>query len=191
MCHWTIHFQYKEKAEWLRGKQTRLKSLTDSMSASILTSQQLSQWSPQIYTAIIKAKADSYFNENGYLSNTTTVKDPKNTKCACLLMFSCWVVGYKHLLIQLWINRVTAEGLYWVLWTYFAVTFQLETHQSLAPLFSLGLHRGPAICHTARARTHTHTLTMHTLYAVYEQHNAQTHPQEKKDLRTSLQWHKH
>ncbi len=114
------------------------------------------------FTAIIKAKADSYFNENGYLSNTTTVKGLKNTKHVCLLMFSCCVIGYKHLLIQLWIISVTAEGLYQVLCTDSAVAFQLETHQSLAPLFSLGLHRGPAICHMA----HTHRVTHHA-HSVY------------------------
>lgn len=53
-------------------------------------------WSSQIYIAIIKAKSDSCFNKNGYLSNTTTVKDPENTKYVCLLMFSCCVIGYKH-----------------------------------------------------------------------------------------------
>lgn len=84
-------------------------------------------------------------------------------------MFSCCVIGYKHLLIQLWINRVTAEGLYWVLWTDFAVSFQLETHQSLAPLFSLGLHRGPAICHMAHTCRVTHHA--HTVYSIWtEEH---------------------
>lgn len=37
-------------------------------------------------------------------------RTPKNTKHVCLLMFSRCVIDYKHLLIQLWINRVTAEG---------------------------------------------------------------------------------
>lgn len=68
-------------------------------------------------------------------------------------MFSCCVIGCKHLLIQLWINRVTAEGLYRVLCRDSAVAFQLETSQSLAPLFSRGLHRGAAICHTAHSHT--------------------------------------
>lgn len=155
MYHWAILFSVLlqqtdiDRARRVGREQTRLKALTDSMCASLSTSRKRSQWSAQIYIAIIKAKADSFFNENGYLSNTTTIKDPKNTKHVCLLMFSCCVIGYKHLLIQLWINRVTAERLYWVLWTDSAVAFQLETHQSLALFFSLGLHRGPAICHMA------------------------------------------
>lgn len=52
-----------------------------------------------------------------------------------------------------------------------------KTHQSLAPHFSQGLHRGAAICHIG-----------HTVYTVYEQKYTTT---KKKDLGTSVQWHRH
>lgn len=95
-----------------------------------------------------------------------------STKHVCLLMFSCCVIGCKHLLIQLWINRVTAEGLYQVLCRDSAVAFQLETSQSLAPLFSRGLHRGAAICHTA----HSHTSCTQCIHCM----NKKTHTKKRK-----------
>lgn len=97
-----------------------------------------------------------------------------STKHVCLLMFSCCVIGCKHLLIQLWINRVTAEGLYQVLCRDSAVAFQLETSQSLAPLFSRGLHRGAAICHTA----HSHTSCTQCIHCM----NKKTHTHKKRKI---------
>lgn len=84
IIRWSFSRQ-NEREERVGRKHTRLKALTDSMCASFSTSPQLSQRSSQIYIAIIKAKADSYFNDNGYLSNTTTVKDPKRHK-SCLFV---------------------------------------------------------------------------------------------------------
>lgn len=73
----------RDSEERAGRKRTRLKALTDSMCASLSTSQQLSP--SQIYIVIIKAIADSYFNENGYLSNTTRNQGPKKHK-ACLFV---------------------------------------------------------------------------------------------------------
>lgn len=96
-------------------------------------------------------------------------------------MFSCRVIGHKHLLIQLWINRVTAEGLNGVLCTDSAVASQLETHQSLALLFSGSFHRG---CHLSySAQSHI----IHTVYTVHERRNTL----KNKDVPMSVQWHKH
>lgn len=96
-----------------------------------------------------------------------------NTKHVCLQLFSCWVAGCKHLLIQLWINRVAAEGLYWV-------TFRLETHRSLAaPLLPRSSRGGAAICRT-----------VHTVFTPYQpKRNHET--AEKKDVGLSLRWHKY
>lgn len=104
-------------------------------------------------------------------------------------MFSCCVIGYKHLLIQLWIIRVTAEGLYQVLCTDSAVAFQLETHQSLcSPLLS---RSSQGACHLSYgAHTQSHTpCTQRVQYMNRE--NTETHPRKEGDLGTSMQWHKH
>lgn len=70
---------------------------------------------------------------------------PKNTKHVCLLMSSCSCnYGSTEWQRQGFTEHIAADS---------AVAFQLKTHQSLAPLFSPGLHRGAAICHMARSHT--------------------------------------
>ena len=70
---------------------------------------------------------------------------PKNTKHVCLLMSSCSCnYGSTEWQRRGFTEHIAADS---------AVAFQLKTHQSLAPLFSPGLHRGAAICHMARSHT--------------------------------------
>lgn len=146
-------------------KQTLAKGLKrlKVVRASSYHSFPLQSFQPELATTLIKM--DIY--------QALRSRTQNNTKHVCLQLFSCWVIGCKHLLIQLWINSVAAEGLHWV-------TFRLETHRSLAaPLLPRSSRGGAAICHT-----------LHAVFTPYQPRgNHKT--AEKKDLGLSLAWHKY
>lgn len=124
----------------------------------------ITQWSWQIYIALIKATASSSFNEKGYLSHTTT--------CSCNYGSTEWRRrGFTE--------NIAADS---------AVAFQLKTHQSLAPLFSPGLHRGAAICHMARSHT---SCTQCIQYMNRETNKRKKKKKKKTDPGTNVRWHEH
>ena len=93
---------------------------------------------------------------------------PKNTKHVCLLISTC-SCNYGSTEWRRWgfTEHIAADS---------AVAFQLKRHQSLAPLFSPGLHRGAAICHMARSHT---SCTQCIQYM-----NRETNKREKKKKKT-------
>lgn len=115
-----------------------------------------------------------------------------NTKLVCLFMFSCHAIGCKHLLIQLWISRVTAEGALATVCVPLSA-FQLEAHQSPC---SLHLSRSSQGCapsvtrrtvtrqqrarrmHGIRSRNCTHKQRGERAVAPTSAASAKSHPHE-------------
>lgn len=75
-----------------------------------------------------------------------------STKLAYLFMFSWHAIGCKHLLIQLWISRVTAEGALVTVYVLLSA-FQLEAHQSPCSLHFSRSSQGCAPSVTRRTVT--------------------------------------
>lgn len=129
----------------------------------------ITQWSWQIYIALIKATAGSYFNERRYLSHTTTVEDDPKKHKACLFV-------NLHVLVQLRIDRVTALGLYRAHCCRLRCRFPAK--KASVPRSALLSRSSQGGCHLSYgAQSHI----MHTVYTVYEQRNKQTRKKKKKD----------
>lgn len=112
-------------------------------------------------------------------------RTPKNTKHVCLLMFSRCVIDYKHLLIQLWINRVTAEGA--LLSTLNRFCCRFSTWSTSVPCSCLLSRPSQGACHlSCGARMESHTSCTRCLQ--YMSSDAHKHTNIKKFLGTSTQW---
>lgn len=175
---------YKEWDEYKPGLRPRQ---TQRVQA---TSQQISQWLSQIYVAVTKAKAGSSLHQNGYLSSTITVKDPKYHK-ACVFVNVSVLRDQLHTLAHSIMDQQRRRRGFTE--SFVEDLLLLSTLKHIGPfahLFSQSLHGGgggSAICHTAQSHI------MHTTYMVYEQKTERDtrSTTKKKDWGMSMQWPKH
>lgn len=98
-------------------------------------------------------------------------------------MFSRCVIDYKHLLIQLWINRVTAEGA--LLSTLNRFCCRFSTWNTSVPCSWLLSRPSQGACHLSCG-----ACTSYTRCPQYMSSDAHKHTNIKKFLGTSMQWHK-